>query len=312
MELPVGYYYFCSPNVHRSIVYGDRPRNRLDLYVPSNLSKPRPAVAFVTGGAWIIGYKAWGALLAKQLVEKDVIVACIDYRNFPQGTISDMVEDVSDGLAFFCSNIESFGGDPNRLYLAGQSAGAHLASCALLSQAKKEALEGRATVLWSPSLFKAFFGISGGYNLTELVDHFHGRGFYKSLFLSIMEGEASLPRFSPELIVKRKDFQPWVHLLPPTMLFHGLADYSIPYQATIRYADALREAGLKVTTHLFSNKTHTDLFLQDPMRGGRDELLEHIVAVIYEGEEQAPDLSTPADRMVPELLLQLARIVSPF
>ncbi|XP_039043600.1 probable isoprenylcysteine alpha-carbonyl methylesterase ICMEL2 [Hibiscus syriacus] len=52
---------------------------------------------FVTGGAWIIGYKAWGSLLGLQLAERDIIVACIDYRNFPQGTISDMVKDVSQG-----------------------------------------------------------------------------------------------------------------------------------------------------------------------------------------------------------------------
>ncbi|XP_024524026.1 probable isoprenylcysteine alpha-carbonyl methylesterase ICMEL2 isoform X2 [Selaginella moellendorffii] len=327
--IQIGWYYFTSPCVHRSIVYGDQPRNRylfrstlkiccqqrfalsrLDLYLPEILDKPKPAVAFVTGGAWIIGYKAWGSLLAKRLVERDVIVACIDYRNFPQGTISDMVEDVGNALSFFCNNIASFGGDPNRLFLAGQSAGAHLSSCALIIQAKKQKLNGRSRVMWTPSQFKMFFGISGGYNLLELVDHFHQRGLYKSIFLSVMEGEESLPRFSPELVVKRKDFQPWIHLLPPAMLFHGTADYSIPYHATVRFADSLRAAGVKVTTKLFPHKTHTDLFLQDPMRGGRDELLEHIVALIYEGED-VPE-SVVSEQLVPEILLQLARLVSPF
>lgn len=35
-------------------------------------------------------------------------------RNFPQGTISDMVRDASEGISFICNNIASFGGDPNR------------------------------------------------------------------------------------------------------------------------------------------------------------------------------------------------------
>jgi acetyl esterase/lipase len=36
------------------------------------------------GGAWIIGYKAWGALLAKRLSLAGAVVCCLDYRNFPQ------------------------------------------------------------------------------------------------------------------------------------------------------------------------------------------------------------------------------------
>ncbi|XP_062103276.1 probable isoprenylcysteine alpha-carbonyl methylesterase ICMEL1 [Humulus lupulus] len=76
----VGYNYFFSSQIRRSIVYGDKPRNRLDLYLPRNSDGPKPVIAFVTGGAWIIGYKAWGSLLGQQLSERDIIVTCIDYR----------------------------------------------------------------------------------------------------------------------------------------------------------------------------------------------------------------------------------------
>ncbi|KAH7519117.1 hypothetical protein JRO89_XSUnG0133500 [Xanthoceras sorbifolium] len=86
----------------------------LDLYLPTHNDGPKPVLVFVTGGAWIIGYKAWGALLGRQLAERDVIVACVDYRNFPQGTISDMVKDVSQGISFICNYIADYGGDPER------------------------------------------------------------------------------------------------------------------------------------------------------------------------------------------------------
>ncbi|KAK6266494.1 hypothetical protein QUC31_017331, partial [Theobroma cacao] len=81
-----------------------------DLYLPTNRNGPKPVVVFVTGGAWIIGYKAWGSLLGLQLAERDIIVACVDYRNFPQGTISDMVKDVSQGISFVCNIIGEYGG----------------------------------------------------------------------------------------------------------------------------------------------------------------------------------------------------------
>uniref|UniRef100_M1CCN4 protein-S-isoprenylcysteine alpha-carbonyl methylesterase n=1 Tax=Solanum tuberosum TaxID=4113 RepID=M1CCN4_SOLTU len=181
--IQVGYYYFYSSQVLRGIVYGDQPRNRLDLYLPKNMNGPKPVVAFVTGGAWIIGYKAWGSLLGQQLSERDIIVACIDYRNFPQGTISDMVKDASQGISFVCNKIAEYGGDPNRIYLMGQSAGAHIATCALLEQAIKETgAEPRAS--WSTTQIKTYFGLSGGYNILKLVDHFHSRGLYRSIFLS--------------------------------------------------------------------------------------------------------------------------------
>ncbi|KAJ8751648.1 hypothetical protein K2173_025807 [Erythroxylum novogranatense] len=312
--IQVACYYFFSSQVRRSIIYGDQPRNRLDLYLPTNTDGPKPVVAFVTGGAWTIGYKAWGALLGKQLAERDIIVACIDYRNFPQGTISDMVTDASQGISFIFNNIADYGGDPNRIYLMGQSAGAHISACALLEQAIKEA-RGGESFCWSVSQLKCYFGLSGGYNIFKLVDHFHNRGLYRSLFLSIMEGEKSLQRFSPEVRLQDPSLRDAVSLLPPIILFHGTADYSIPADASKNFAEALQRRGAQVELVLFDGKTHTDLFLQDPLRGGKDELFDHLVAVIHAGDSEAlakDATAPPRRRLVPELLLRLASRVSPF
>ncbi|KAG8652291.1 probable isoprenylcysteine alpha-carbonyl methylesterase ICMEL1 isoform X4 [Manihot esculenta] len=312
--IQVGCYYFFSRQVLRSIVYGDQPRNRLDLYLPKNTDGPKPVVAFVTGGAWIIGYKAWGSLLGKQLSERDIIVACIDYRNFPQGTMSDMVKDASQGISFVCNNIAQYGGDPNRIYLMGQSAGAHIAACALVEQAIKEASEGES-VTWRASQIMTYFGLSGGYNLLNLVDYFHSRGLYRSIFLGIMEGEESLERFSPEVIVQDPNLKNAVSLLPPIVLFHGTADYSIPCDASKNFAETLQRVGVRAESILYEGKTHTDVFLQDPMRGGNDQMFEDLVAIVHSGdpEAQAKDaVAPPRRRLVPELMLQVARRVSPF
>ncbi|XP_068642178.1 probable isoprenylcysteine alpha-carbonyl methylesterase ICMEL2 isoform X3 [Aristolochia californica] len=262
---------------------------RLDLYLPANLDEPKPVVAFITGGAWIIG-------------------------NFPQGTISDMVKDVSSGISFVCNNIAEFGGDPNRIYLIGQSAGAHIAACTLLDQAFKESGEGES-VTWSISQIKAYFGISGGYNILNLVDHFHSRGLYRSILLSIMEGEQYLHRFSPEIMVLDRRIKDAISCLPFIVLFHGTADYSIPSDASKTFANALQKVGAKVGLILYEGKTHTDLCLQDPLRGGRDELVEDIVAVIHAGDTVALAKDAEAThrrRLVPEYMLKLAHNVSPF
>ncbi|XP_065854609.1 probable isoprenylcysteine alpha-carbonyl methylesterase ICMEL2 [Euphorbia lathyris] len=312
--LQVGYYYFFSSQVRRSIIYGDQPRNRLDLYLPGNKDGKKPVVAFVTGGAWIIGYKAWGSLLGKQLAERDIIVACIDYRNFPQGTISDMVTDASQGISFICNHISEYGGDPNRIYLMGQSAGAHISACVLVEQAIKEA-KGAENISWSVSQIKAYFGLSGGYNLFNLVDHFNNRGLYRSLFLSIMEGEESLKQFSPEVRIEDPGCTNAAPLLPPITLFHGTEDYSIPSASSQAFVEALRRSEVPAELILFEGKTHTDLFLQDPLRGGEDEMFDHLVAVIHAGDNEAlaKDANAPPRRrLVPEVLLRLAGCISPF
>ncbi|XP_073273096.1 isoprenylcysteine alpha-carbonyl methylesterase ICME-like isoform X3 [Primulina huaijiensis] len=284
--LQVGFCYFFSSHVHRSIVYGDRPRNR---------------------------YKAWGSLLGLQLAERDIIVASIDYRNFPQGTISDMVDDISQGISYVCNNVVEFGGDPNKIYLMGQSAGAHISACALLQQAVKES--SGDGISWSVSQIRAYFGLSGGYNLLKLVDHFHGRGLYRSVFLSIMEGEKSLKHFSPEIIAQSPGLHNAVPLLPHFVLFHGTSDYSIPSNESITFADTLRKAGARAELILYNGKTHTDLFLQDPLRGGKDELFDYVVTFIHSDDKEAlasDAMASPRRRFVPEILLRLAREVSPF
>ncbi|XP_004304151.1 PREDICTED: probable isoprenylcysteine alpha-carbonyl methylesterase ICMEL2 isoform X2 [Fragaria vesca subsp. vesca] len=311
--LQVAYLYYFSSQVQRSIVYGDQPRNRLDLYFPKNTDGKKPVVVFVTGGAWIIGYKAWGSLLGMQLAERNIIVACIDYRNFPQGTISDMVEDASRGISYICNNIADYGGDPDRIYLMGQSAGAHISSCALLEQAIKESK--KEEISWSVSQIKAYFGLSGGYNLFNLVDHFDSRGLYRSIFLSIMEGEESFHRFSPEVRVQDPGNKDAVSILPPITLFHGTADYSIPSDASKIFVDVLQRVGAQADLVLYDGKTHTDLFLQDPLRGGKDDLFDQLVAVIHADDKEALEqdaVAPPRRRLVPEILLKLAGNISPF
>ncbi|KAK6134053.1 hypothetical protein DH2020_032198 [Rehmannia glutinosa] len=285
----VGYYYFFSDQIRRGVVYGDLPRNRLDLYLPKNKNGTKPVVAFVTGGAWIIGYKAWGSLLGQHLSERDVIVACIDYRNFPQGTIGDMVKDASQGISFVCNNIAEYGGDPSRIYLMGRSAGAHIAACALLEQAIKEDGERR------------LLGVCD-------FSHLH----------SIMEGEESLRRYSPELVVQDPNTRNAVSLLPPTILFHGTADYSIPADSS--FAETLRSLDVQAESILYEER-HTQICFfrylaeTDPMRGGRDDMFEDLVAMIHAGDSEAvarDATAPPRKRLVPEFMLKLARSISPF
>ncbi|XP_076903114.1 putative isoprenylcysteine alpha-carbonyl methylesterase ICMEL2 [Bidens hawaiensis] len=313
--LQVAYHYYFSSRIRRDIVFGDQSRNKLDIYLPKSDGKndrPKPVIAFITGGAWVIGYKAWGSLLGRHLSGTDAIVACIDYRNYPKATISEMVDDASRGISFVCNNIAEYGGDPNRIYLMGQSAGAHIAACALVEQAIKESNGIQTT--WSIAQIKAYFGLSGGYNMFNLAEHLHTRGPYKALFMRILGGEESLSKYSPEIVVQDPNNQSAVALLPPVILFHGTEDYSIPADCSKTFVESLQRVGVKAELKLYEGKTHTDVFVQDPMRGD-DKLFDDLVAIIHAGDEEAlarQARAPPRRRLVPEFMLKLAGKISPF
>lgn len=134
-------YYFFDPYIMKNIPYGlgGRSRNLLDVYLPytrrseggeKTMRKPTgPVLIFLSGGAWIIGYKMWSCLLAREFARFGYIVVCPDYRNFPQGNIEDMIADATAAIAWTKAHIELFGGDPDQIILSGQSAGAHIAAC---------------------------------------------------------------------------------------------------------------------------------------------------------------------------------------
>ncbi|PWA49367.1 Alpha/beta hydrolase fold-3 [Artemisia annua] len=235
------------------------------------------------------------------------------FGNYPKATIAEMVQDASRGILFVCNNNSEYGGDPNRIYLMGQSVGAHIAACALVDQAIKESDPTQSTT-WSVTQIKSYFGLSGGYNLFNLANHLNTRGPYKSLFYRIMGGEESLNKFSPEIIVQDPNNKNTVSILPPVVLFHGTADYSIPADCSKTFVDALQRVGAKADLMLYEGKTHTDVSVQDPMRGD-DKLFDDLVTIIHAGDEEALAKQSRAPsrrRLVPEFMLKLASKISPF
>ncbi len=116
----------------------DSPRHTLDLYRPS--AAAWPVIIFVHGGNWDSGdknYRAGGAdvyaNIGRFYAARGIGVAVINYRLQPAVAWPAQVDDVRAGVRWVRSNIGRYGGQPNRIFLMGHSAGAHLASLASLT-----------------------------------------------------------------------------------------------------------------------------------------------------------------------------------
>jgi acetyl esterase/lipase len=123
--------------VHENLAYKsggglsdyERERCLLDLYLPENGSG-YPVIVWFHGGAITAGDKAEGtqADLARTLAGHGIAVASVNYRLSPDAAFPAYIDDAAASVAWIMDNIPEYGGDANKVFAAGHSAGGYLAT----------------------------------------------------------------------------------------------------------------------------------------------------------------------------------------
>jgi len=112
--------------VVRDAAFGPDPRQRLDIYAPRAPSRTaRPIIVFFYGGSWNSGTKSGYAFVGRALASRGFIVAIPDYRLVPQVRYPVFLKDNAAAVRWVRTHSTDFGGDPDRVLLAGHSAGAY-------------------------------------------------------------------------------------------------------------------------------------------------------------------------------------------
>ena len=108
--------------------YGPNPLETLDVFpgAPGG-----PVQLYVHGGYWRANDKADASVIAEPLVAKGATVVLINYDLCPNVTLAEIVRETIRAIAWTWRNIRAHGGDPDRLFISGNSAGAHLCAMAL-------------------------------------------------------------------------------------------------------------------------------------------------------------------------------------
>jgi acetyl esterase/lipase len=107
-----------------------RDAQLLDVFGPKG-ARDKPVVLFIHGGGWMIGDKNLFGIyrgVGRELARMDAVAVLINYRLSPGVKHPEHVKDVARAFAWVRSHIADYGGDPDRIIVAGHSAGGHLAA----------------------------------------------------------------------------------------------------------------------------------------------------------------------------------------
>lgn len=355
--LPSFFIYVRSTTILKNVVYGKSMRHQLDIYLPLDsqgapiASETVPVVIFISGGAWLIGYKAWGWIMGMIMQRQGVLFISADHRNFPQAAVGNMVQDVTRAVGWVLSNLEPFGGDPQNVILMGHSAGAHLSCLALLQQARLEAagqlqqtptpgmvyeamsFNERASPSgpcgltsddelsdtsvfknWRAGSLRAWCGVSGPWDIEKIMPYMQQRGLPATVIRALMSQDVQ--SHSPVHCVTALaggGEQGTVALaaLPEMHLFHGTDDLTSPVQQAKDFAESLQRAGKPAASTRLYAGKRHTDFILEDLCVGEQSDLILDLLEILKPGQDHSGVSG-IPTLQPKPLVRLAKVINPF
>ena len=206
-----------------------------------------PVVVFFYGGNWRMGKRGDYAFVGEALASRGILAVIADYRLYPEASYPGFLEDSAAAVAWTARRVRSYGGNPERLFVMGHSAGAY--NAAML------ALDARwlGTQGMKPSALRGWIGLAGPYD-----------------FLPVENPDVKPVFHFPDTPASS---QPVNHVgagAPPALLIVSEKDSLVnPARNTGNLASRLREAGVEVETIAYGRTSHATLVaaMSRPLRG---------------------------------------------
>lgn len=174
--------------VDRDISYGPHERNVLDVFAPAQADGALPVMLFVHGGGFVRGDKKDVQNIGRWFARHGVVTVTMNYRFAPQSTWPSGAEDVKAALEWIGQNAAAHGGDPKKIFVAGNSAGAmHVADYAFREdlQAPDDGVIGAVIVSpptadltkreVDPTRDALYYGVDGDRKAQSVVNALEGR-----------------------------------------------------------------------------------------------------------------------------------------
>ncbi|MDC7807651.1 alpha/beta hydrolase [Luteimonas sp BLCC-B24] len=231
----------AQPDV--TAVYDPARGLSLDIYRPTGVASGAPVVLFFYGGSWQMGARAQYRFVGSRLAENGVVAIVADYRTWPTAGFPAFMEDAARAVRWTLDHATEHGGDPQRIHVAGHSAGAQIAALIGTDARYLAAVDAR------PQQLAGVIGLSGPYDFVisgKLEEIFGPRSQWpEAMAVRFVDGDE-----------------------PPFLLIHGDRDRTVDVGNSRKLEFALRRAGVETRLLVLPGGNHfvTAAAFYDPDR----------------------------------------------
>jgi acetyl esterase len=199
------------------------------IFSPKEPVKNQPAIVFFFGGGWKSGSPTQFERHCRHFAERGIVGIAADYRVASRHDVkpAQCVADAKSCVRWIRTNAERLGVDPERIVAAGGSAGGHLAAATATlptldepGEDAKISSQPNALILFNPCLITA--------PIKDVEFENSGR-------FTVESAGCEPTALSPMHHLREK--------LPPTLILHGKADKTVPYNTVEAYANAAKKLG---------------------------------------------------------------------
>lgn len=209
--------------------YGPKATQTLDVFLPANASGRPALLVFIHGGYWQELSKDDSAFAAPHCMANGTALAAINYTLAPNATLDEIVDECVEAIDWLTTFASAIGIDPNRIFVSGSSAGAHLAAMVAL---RRRSIRG--TVL-----------VSGIYDLGPLK----GTGIDLPL------------RLSSQTIREHSPLLNEIESFPPSLIVWGEIETSQAKRQSQAFAAHLTAAGTRCQSLEVPKRNHFNVIL---------------------------------------------------
>lgn len=236
-------YYIDKPDISYSYAKRDKVNLKLHFFIPKK-SELKSSVLLFHGGGWAFGSSYSLFKICKSLAKEGILCASADYRlALKHDTkVKDSMLDAADAYKWMVKNSEKLNIKKDQIMVGGGSSGGHLAaSLAMIPDEKNETYDNiKAMILFNPALNTSALN-------TEIPENIDERR--KNLWLYVRKlFEGKFEDLSPSNFI-RSD-------LPPSIIFHGEKDKTIPIFLIEDFTKEMKEKGNQVDLLKWKDNGH--------------------------------------------------------
>lgn len=244
-----------AQTIKRDLRYRDdgHERHVLDVHAPAG-AKGLPVVFWIHGGGWMVGDKSGVAEKPAAFMARGFVFVATNYRLLPAVDMGTLTNDVADALQWVHAHIAEHGGDPQRVFVMGHSAGAQLA--ALLCTDDRYLKQRNVPF----SILKGCVPVDGDtYDVPAIIETGELR---RKLHGQPLPKFGHREKFGDDP-VKHRDFSAVTHVakgkgIPPFLILHVSENPDTTAQAA-RLGSVLKSAGVAVKVVGVRETTHNRL-----------------------------------------------------